>query len=115
MEIVRRVTGDGEIPALVWQFTIKPRLNLEPKIIEDREGQTSIGLFVDIETGWQVRASIGDLAPRASTCGGLPSFVAHQFQDKRPSTVPSGRSLANKSSLRSLSTKTGASLRGRLG
>ncbi len=72
VEIVRRVTGDWQnLPALVRQFTIKPRFNLEPKIIEDREGQTSIGLFVDIETRWQVRASIGDLTAAGIDLSGL--------------------------------------------
>ena len=62
MEIVSRVVKSlPKVPDLVKQFTIKPRFNLESKIIEDREGQTTLGLFVDIETRWQIRASVQDL------------------------------------------------------
>ena len=72
MEIVGRVTrGWQDLPELVREFTIKPRFNLEPKIIEVREGQTSLGLFVEIETRWQIRASVGDLAAAGIDLSGL--------------------------------------------
>jgi hypothetical protein len=72
MEIVGRVTnGWRDLPALVKLFSIKPRFNLEPKIIEDREGETTLGLFVDIETRWQIRAPVDELSAAGIDLSGL--------------------------------------------
>lgn len=72
MEIVGRITsGWRDLPAVVRQFSIKPRFNLEPKIIEDREGATTLGLFVDVETRWQIRAEIEDLVAAGIDLSGL--------------------------------------------
>lgn len=84
MEIVGRVIqGWQRVPDLARLFTIKPRFNLEPKIIEDREGQTCLGLFVDIETRWEIRAPVADLAAAGIDLSGLAVIRRDQTPGQR--------------------------------
>ncbi len=71
-EIVALVTsGWKNVHPLVSTFTIRPRFNLEPRIIEDRAGQTSIALFLDVQTRWEIRAPLGELVAAGIDLSGL--------------------------------------------
>ena len=61
-ELVSRVTADRKsVPPLVSSFEIRPRLELDARLYELRDGETRVGLFVDVSTKWDIRASVSDL------------------------------------------------------
>jgi hypothetical protein len=57
-------------PALLKLFTIRPTFILEAKIIEPIPDQTAIGLFLTINTKWEIRADLPALqAAGTDLCG----------------------------------------------
>ncbi len=71
-EIVGRVTKGWRDPhPLLGRFTIRPRFDLEPRIVEPRPGETSIGLFLSVVTRWQIQATVQELAAAGVDLTGL--------------------------------------------
>jgi len=61
-EIVEVIRGKmAGLPALVAQFKIRPKFELDAKLVELRDGDTFIGLFVKVQTRWEILASLEDL------------------------------------------------------
>lgn len=56
---------------LVGSFKIRPRYELDPKTVEMRDGETFIGIFLRVDTRWEIRASLNDLADAGVDLGGL--------------------------------------------
>jgi hypothetical protein len=62
-ELVAKVTADRKsVPPLVGSFEIRPRLELDARLYELRDGETRVGLFVDVATKWDIRAPVSALA-----------------------------------------------------
>jgi hypothetical protein len=71
-EIVARITKDWSgLHPLIARFTIRPKFDLEARIIEPRAGETSIGLFLNVVTRWQIHAPVQDLAAAGIDLSGL--------------------------------------------
>ena len=55
-EFVSKITERWKnVPPLVRQFEIRPRFELDPRIIELRDGVTTIALFLAVSTRWDIR------------------------------------------------------------
>src|SRR3989339_1729772 len=55
-EFVSKITERWKnVPTLVRQFEIRPRFELDPRIIELRDGVTTIALFLAVSTRWDIR------------------------------------------------------------
>jgi hypothetical protein len=50
-----------DLPSLISAFKIKPKFALEAKLVELRQEETFIGLFLRLETRWEILASLSDL------------------------------------------------------
>jgi len=50
-----------DFPSLISQFKIKPKFILEPKLVELRNEEPFIGLFLRVETRWEILASLSEL------------------------------------------------------
>jgi len=72
-------------PVLLKYFTIRPTFMLEAKIIETVPDQTTIGLFLTINTKWECSADLSALETAGVSLGGL--FVV------RRKTLPGERRL----------------------
>ena len=72
-------------PALLRYFTIRPTFILEAKILETVPDQTTIGLFLTINTKWECTADLSALETAGANLGGL--FVV------RRKTLPGQRRL----------------------
>lgn len=71
-EIVRLVTrGWMNIPALVNDFKISPRFDLDPRIIELRRDETAVGLVLRVGMKWQILAPVEQLQAAGITLAGL--------------------------------------------
>jgi hypothetical protein len=61
-ELVSRCTQDWtNVPPLLAAFTIRPRLELDARLYELRDGETRVGLFVSASTKWSILATPSDL------------------------------------------------------
>lgn len=58
-------------PALLKHFTIRPTFILEAKIIETIPNQTAIGLFLTINTKWEITADLASLEVTGVNLSGL--------------------------------------------
>jgi hypothetical protein len=59
------------LPPLVGLFMIRPRYELDPKTVEMRDGEVFIGIFLRVDTRWEIRASLGELSKAGVDLGGL--------------------------------------------
>jgi Piwi domain len=71
-ELVEAVTSEWtNVPALVASFSIRPRYELEAKIIELRQGDTQPALFMNIRMQWETVADIDQLVAAGVNVAGL--------------------------------------------
>jgi hypothetical protein len=71
-EIVGAVTGKSSgLSPLVSLFKIRPRFELDPRLVELRNGQTFIGLFMNVGMHWNVIAPLNDLQHAGIDLAGL--------------------------------------------
>jgi Piwi domain len=71
-EIVERIRRAlPGLPALTAKFAIHPRIELDAKLIELREGETAIGLFMDMSTRWVIEACLSELEEAGVDLRGL--------------------------------------------
>jgi Piwi domain len=67
------------LPPLISKFKIIPKYILEPKIVELRRDETFIGLFLVVETHWQILATLSELQNAGVNLQGL-YVVRRQLQ-----------------------------------
>ncbi|MGL4621904.1 MAG: argonaute/piwi family protein [Chroococcidiopsis sp.] len=61
-EFVRSIVGKFKnLPLLLSSFKITPKFALEAKLVELRPEETFIGLFLRLDTRWEILASLSDL------------------------------------------------------
>jgi hypothetical protein len=71
-EIVGAVTEKWSgVPPLVSLFNIRPRFELDPRLVELRNGETFIALFMDVDTHWNVIAPLHELQEAGIDLAGL--------------------------------------------
>ena len=71
-EIVQKATaGWRNLPSLVSLFKIRPRFELDARLVELRDGDLTIGLFVSVNTNWEIQAPVSDLAGAGIDLTGL--------------------------------------------
>ncbi len=71
-ELVAEITKDwGEVPALLADFEIRPRFNLETRLIELQEQALRAVVVVDISMRWDIRAELDALAQSGVNLEGL--------------------------------------------
>jgi hypothetical protein len=71
-EMIGAITKDlRNLPPLVHQFSIRPVFTLQAKILEPAPGETSIGLFLTIQTKWEINADIAALQAARVNLRGL--------------------------------------------
>ena len=71
-ELVARVTADRKaIPSLVNCFKIRPKLELDARLYELRDGDTGVGLFLNVSTKWDILAPISELMTAGIDVRGL--------------------------------------------
>lgn len=71
-EIVETISSKLKgLPPLISQFKIRPKFELDAKLIELREGELSIGLFVEVGTRWEIQAALTDLKDASVDLNGL--------------------------------------------
>jgi len=71
-ELVARVTADRKaVPSLVSCFKIRPKLELDARLYELRDGDTRVGLFLSVSTKWDILAPISDLVQAGIDVRGL--------------------------------------------
>lgn len=71
-EIVAEATaGWHGLSPLVSLFKIRPTFELDPRIIELREGDVRVGLFMAVETKWDIFAPVNDLVDAGIDVAGL--------------------------------------------
>ncbi len=49
------------LPPLLSYFKIRPKFQLEAKLVEFRDGETSMGLFMDVGMRWEILAPLDEL------------------------------------------------------
>jgi hypothetical protein len=61
-EFVSKITKDwGNVHPLVQNFEIRPKFELDPRIIEMRDGETEIALILAVATRWDIYAPVDEL------------------------------------------------------
>lgn len=71
-EIVDSIKTKVEgLPDLVSSFKMRPKFELDAKLVELREGETFIGLFMRVRTRWEILAPICDLEKAGINVHGL--------------------------------------------
>ena len=71
-EIVSDVTSQWSgLSPLVGLFKIRPTFELDPRIIELRDGEVRVGLFMAVETKWDIFAPLNDLVAAGIEVAGL--------------------------------------------
>jgi hypothetical protein len=71
-ELVDAVTSEwNNVPPLVSAFSIRPRYELESKIIELRQGETQPALFMNVRMQWDTHAGIEELVAAGVDVSGL--------------------------------------------
>jgi hypothetical protein len=70
-------------PALLREFTIRPTFSLEAKIIEPTPNETSIGLFLTINTKWEITADPAALTATRVDLAGLYVIRRNPAPDER--------------------------------
>jgi len=71
------------LPELIQQFKILPKFELEAKLVEAREGELLIGLFMEVGTRWEIRASLKDLQRVGIDLSGLYVVWREPLPDQR--------------------------------
>lgn len=85
-EIVAAImTRLKRLPPVVSKFKIHLTFELDARLIELREGELQVGLFVDIATNWQILATLDELQAAGIDVAGL--YVLRRIPD------PKGRRL----------------------
>ena len=79
------MTSLKRLPPVVSKFKIHLTFELDARLIEMREGELQLGLFVDIATNWQILASLDELQAAGIDLAGL--YVLRRIPD------PKGRRL----------------------
>lgn len=88
-EIVAAITKPwANVPTLIKHFTIRPKYELDPRIIELCDEQTAIGLFMSVDTRWEIDAPLDELSASGVDLSGL--HVIHRIQP------PEGRRLVGR-------------------
>lgn len=59
------------LPELVSRFKIRPKFELEAKLVEPRDDELSIGLFMTTDTRWEIEAPLEELAAAGIELRGL--------------------------------------------
>ena len=71
-ELVRSVaTKIEDLPPLINSFAIKPKFALEAKLVELQHEESFIGLFLRLQTRWQIKASLLELKNAGVNLEGL--------------------------------------------
>ena len=70
-------------PALLQHFTIRPTFTLEAKIVEPIPNQTSVGLFLTINTKWEITADPAALSAAGVDLTGLYVVRRNPNPDER--------------------------------
>jgi hypothetical protein len=71
-EFVSKITETWKnVPPLLKHFEIRPRFELDPRIIELRDGETTIALFLAVSTRWHCFAPLQDLDKAGIDLAGL--------------------------------------------
>ena len=71
-EIVQAVIAEWKgLSPLVGLFKIRPTFELDPRIVELREGEVRVGLFMAVETRWDILAPVDDLTAAGIDLAGL--------------------------------------------
>lgn len=61
-ELVQLVTGKWKgLPELIQYFTIRPKFELDTRIVEVRDGETRAALILSLDMKWSISASLDDL------------------------------------------------------
>ena len=76
------------LPPVVAKFKISLTFELDARLIELREGELQVGLFVDIATNWQILAPLDELKAAGIDVAGL--YVVRRIPD------PKGRRLVGR-------------------
>ncbi len=71
-ELVSRVKPElGTRPALLDCFKIRPKFELDARLMELQDGAAFIGLFMQVRMRWEILASLDSLAAAGVDLGGL--------------------------------------------
>jgi len=83
-EIIEAITTELKgLPELIGQFKILPKFELEAKLVEFREGESFIGLFMEVGTRWEIHASLKDLQKAGVDLEGLYAVWRDPLPDQR--------------------------------
>jgi len=83
-EIVATIAGQlSNAPSLLREFSIRPTFTLEAKIIEPRQSETSVGLFLTISTKWTIKADLAALRAAGVDLTGLYVVLRNPNPDER--------------------------------
>ncbi len=81
-EIVAAIlTRLKHLPSVVGKFKISPTFELDARLIELRDGELRVGLFVDIATNWQILAPLDELKAEGVDVAGL--YVVRRVPDQK--------------------------------
>ncbi|TAK32774.1 MAG: stem cell self-renewal protein Piwi domain-containing protein [Myxococcaceae bacterium] len=83
-ELVQAIRGRlRSVPPILDRFKIRRRFQLNTKLIEPREGATSIGLFMSLGTRWDIEAPLDSLARAGIELQGLAVVRRSPEPDER--------------------------------
>jgi argonaute-like protein len=72
-----------QLPEILTGFTIKPKFELDARIVEQEDGKPYIGVFVDVRTRWTIRAPIDELQAAGVDLEGLYVVRRNPTNDER--------------------------------
>ncbi len=71
-EVVSAIrTRMPRLPDIITGFTIKPKFELDARIVEQQDGKPYVGLFMDARTRWTIRTPIDELQAAGVDLEGL--------------------------------------------
>ncbi|MDA8219825.1 MAG: Piwi domain-containing protein, partial [Dehalococcoidales bacterium] len=71
-ELVEKVGAKIKAPSsLLTRFKIRPKFELDARLVESRDGDAFVGLFMQIQMRWEVLASLAELTQAGVSLGGL--------------------------------------------
>jgi hypothetical protein len=70
-ELVRQATDGWEVDKLVNSFSIRPRFELEARLLEPKESILEVVVLASVTMQWRINAPLGDLANAGVPLEGL--------------------------------------------
>lgn len=81
--VAQAISGWARIPSLLHDFEIRPKYELDPRLVELQNGDLRIALVMDVTTRWVCRADIAQLSAAGVNVIGLHVVRRNPQPDQR--------------------------------